>query len=600
MMKKILITVCILLLIQSVYSQSNRLFSIKGEGTDDKVSLLFEVKTWPDSLDGFIIKKRVFESEEKVGGWKSLDNKVIIPGNSLDKKLTNITNNASLVQSLYKLREVYFSNTGKLDTKLSKVSADELKKNLSNQDFNQIIKLLFAYDYNIALMYGFAYVDYKVPNKAYKVEYGLFPVFSGVQSNDPIDRYSWLIGSQNNLNLTIKNQKIKRKKNTVALTWQLNRDSIDNNYNIAGFNIYRKTMQGEYSKINDRVIWLNRATQNRIVYYKDSIPNRDVNYLYALVPVSLFNTEGSKYEMLLNSKIPDILPAPLLKSDIPYGHDFIKEGVRFSWQYDTLYTNSISGFLIKRMDNVVDGFIVVSDTLKPSERSYFDRNVPLTSEKKYYYKLVVLQENSFPIESKRLTYVYDPITQYSERLKGIAEIKEGNVVVNFSWSQNSENTSTFKGYQLKSDFGSNIMASINSMPLINDSNYSYKVEGAKGKKYRFTICAVDYKNRTLPYTDTISVVIPALHLPSIRFSNITVNENSITLNWSYADLVDLAGFRIYNKGEMVLSESEIMPENRSWTFADLEPGKYDFTIQAISKYGVKSEVSFYHKKAEIK
>ncbi len=598
-LKKTIIILAITLITSSLFSQTN--FKLKGEGNNEKVSVWVRVDKWSDNLTGYYIKRRYVDENGQSGNWKSLNKKILVPGNEVNKNLSNVTNNKKLIKELEELRTVYLNNTAKRETKISSITEQELKDQLSNPEVAQMIELLFAYDYKIALMFGFGYIDFNKP-KSYAVEYGVFPVINGSESNDPSATYKWVVGTETDLSVDIEKQKVKKRKDKVKLEWVFNKNSFDANENLAGFNIMRKPTGGSYEKINSNTIWVNKSSQRRIVLYYDTIPSMDVSYSYALVPLSFFNTEGEMYEIVLNTKIPDDVPPPVIKSDMEYGYDFVKNGAEIKWEFDSLYTDAISGFIVQRMDKAEDGFITVSDTINASLRSYIDKTLKQGDNLKFYYKVTALQPESYPLVSNRLTLYYDPYPEPSKPglLKAEPKIENGTAQVALSWTEDKDLLSQIKGYQIRSDFGADFLASDQNIPLITDFNYTYKVEGVKGKKYLFSLFYVDKEDRSHPYTDTIPVIIPSDYIPAVEFESIQVINNKIKLTWNYKDGIDdLAGFRLYRNGKLIADESILTAEKREWLSLLLQPGKYSYTIKAVSMFGLETRLSRYKKTGTI-
>ncbi len=597
--KKTSIILVLTLFTSSLFCQTN--FKLKGEGHDDKVSVWVRLDKWDQNLDGYYIKRRSVNENGDAGKWKKLHKNMLVPGNESNKNLSNVTNNKKLVAELDELRTVYLNNAAEGETKISSITEDELKTQLSDPEVAQMIELLFAYDYKIALMFGFGYVDFNKP-KSYAVEYGVFPVINSNESSNPSATYKWVVGTKTDLTINIEKQNIKKRRNKVKLEWVFDKDSFDANDNLAGFNIMRKPVGGSYEKINKNTIWVNKGATRRLVIYYDTIPSTDISYSYALVPLSFFNTEGDYYEIKLNTNIPDEVPPPVIKSDMPYGYDFVNNGAEINWEFDPLYNESISGFIVKRMINAGEGFITISDTVAPTSRSYIDKNLQPIANNKYYYQVTALQPESYPLVSKRLTLFYDPYPQPSKPgiLKAEPKIENGTARVALSWTEDKDLLSQIKGYQIRSDFGNDDLASDQNIPLITDFSYNYEVQGVKGKKYLFSLFIVDKKDRSHAYSDTISVIIPSDYIPAVEFESIEVINNKIKLKWDYKEGIDdLAGFRLYRNGNLIADESVLTAEKREWLSVNLPSGKYSYTIQAVSIFGLKTRMSRYKKTGTI-
>ena len=73
----------------------------------------------------------------------------------------------------------------------------------------------------------------------------------------------------------------------------------------------------------------------------------------------------------------------------------------------------------------------------------------------------------------------------------------------------------------------------------------YKIEGAPGQEYQFTVKFENKDGEITNYTGTIKVIIPNPSLPNVNIWPFRVSEQKISIDWKYPDsLVDLKGFRI--------------------------------------------------------
>ncbi|MBS9464356.1 hypothetical protein KIM67_18185 [Flagellimonas sp. 389] len=146
---------------------------------------------------------------------------------------------------------------------------------------------------------------------------------------------------------------------------------------------------------------------------------------------------------------------------------------------------------------------------------------------------------------------------------------------------------------------------------IRKNRYNYPVHNRFGKLYQFQIKAqyqservyvYQFPNKALhekeyeytksPMSDTLSVYVPSKDLPKVNIWPISKDGSIVTLNWKYSDEInDLAGFRLYENGKLILSEEKLTAKSRNWKSNSLQPGKYKYQIEAVSKFDVKSELS---------
>ena len=104
--------------------------------------------------------------------------------------------------------------------------------------------------------------------------------------------------------------------------------------------------------------------------------------------------------------------------------------------------------------------------------------------------------------------------------------------------------------------------------------------------------AVNADNEAGPQAKALTVLVPTVKLPLINVWPVALEENKVTLNWQYPEgIADLAGFQVYQNNQLVARPAAISPDARQWVSPPLQPGKYEFRIQAITQSGLTSTQS---------
>ncbi len=188
----------------------------------------------------------------------------------------------------------------------------------------------------------------------------------------------------------------------------------------------------------------------------------------------------------------------------------------------------------------------------------------------------------------------DKLLEKPKNLNGTIIEKENKRYVRLTWGEDPHEDIAGLEYLLYvAGIGKELalQASID----IKRNTYDYLTPNRFGKLYQFQVQAryeKQYSFEKSPVSDTLSVYVPSKELPTTSVWPISLNGSKITLNWKYSNLIDdLAGFRLYENGELILSEKELTADSRRWESSDLLPGKYEYQIEAVSKYAIKSELS---------
>ena len=586
-MKRITIIISFLAFTLLTFAQNN--YQLHGEGNDKKVSLIWSVNKWEDNLEGVFIKRRSISKKGEKSQWVKLNQALLTVGNSKSKDLSNISNSKELTEIIEKNRDVFLSNPADARTKINEIEQTEFQDKLKDPQAVEMLLLMFYFDFDLALIYGFGYVDNKVP-KSYKYEYGLFPVINGIESSAPTATYEWKYGDNPDLSVKIKKQKIKNRRNKIQLTWIFDAKDLDKKKNIAGFNVYRKPQGNKIEKLNPVVIWIDKSTAKRALYYNDIIDDPEKKYTYSTAPVSIFKNEGDKYELEFNPKDHDTITPPILTSNVNSGDDFIADGVQLKWEFEQKKEFRVLGFIVERriMPNIE--YEAISDTIDPSQREFIDKKLPVGKGQNFHYRITAIQDESYPLWSNIERLFYDPKPDLSKStLTATPKIENDKILVELSWNGSEKNLNLAQGYGIFTDRSGGIIAYEPGIQPIKGFNYNYQIEGATGTNYLFAIALIDNNEVATIVTDTVKVTIPTTTLPYISIWPISANKQKVTINWKYKNnIADLTGFRVYMNETLLTDEQKIGKDLRSWTTADLEPGKYSFQIEAVTSFGVRS------------
>lgn len=584
-MRIIKITALLFLLSFGVFSQALDCKLI-GEGNGEVVRLKWVASSWPQNLEGFFIKRRSV-SNENSSSWTAIHAALIYPELSVNKSLANV--------------ETLASEQKRLNDKLVKMIAEGKARELSRAAFyqeiltNQVqlknLRIGFVVDYDLALLEGFGLVDRNMPaNETY--EYGLFAKYNDKPAEDkPVNTFIWKYGSRPDLSLSTET-KIKRvgKKGLIDVIWNINTDEMRLK-SIAGFLVYKKTGNGKYEKITAAIQFLSLVNKTEQLVYRDQIVEDNISVSYAAVPVSVMGSEGKFIEInYLKNNLEVLLMSPVLGYMNTVGEE---EKPLFEWTFsadDELY---IKGFILERKlatDNVYEK---VSDLIGKQERKYVDNTV--NNKGLYNYRLVTLKNDNSKIEGQatEMNYTFIPKPPVPANLLGKYVAGNNQDFIELSWNASSIGNVIIDKYHVyMASPSDNELYDDASFPLVTGTSCKIKVGDYQRGQWKFAVVAITASGKESEQTNAITVFAPSKTVAPVNNTYLQMIDSKAKITWVYfgESIPDLAGFNIYENGELVANESILTSTNKEWTSKALEKGKkYTFEIVALTTYGVVSE-----------
>lgn len=264
--------------------------------------------------------------------------------------------------------------------------------------------------------------------------------------------------------------------------------------------------------------------------------------------------------------------------------------VTLTWTLDKSFNHLIENFVVYRKKKMF-GDPVTLGTVDSKNRKYVDKSIEHTGN--YYYEVEAVPKKGMRIKTNS-EYVYKKIVNKPKApsgLSGKVSLEGETHFVNLSWDKHTD--PSVVGYHLYTDgVMSGGLALEGSIGTIEASNYKYEIPQRFGANYRFAVSAVKEDGAESDIVDTLNIFVPSKSLPKVNIWPIDKQANVITLNWKYNhEIEDHAGFRLYQNGELIADESELTTDATQWKSPELDPGKYAYTIEAVSRSDVASEPS---------
>jgi len=456
----------------------------------------------------------------------------------------------------------------------------------------KVVSLMLNSDFDICLIAGFGYVDVNVPKSSEIYEYGLFTVEGQGESDDLVATFNWEHGTSPTIDVPMQGAAKTNKSNkTVDLTWEVDVEKYKNYGILNGFNIFRKEMEGDFIKLNDKPIWVSLKEAKSTLYYRDINVDLEKGYVYAAAPNTIFNTNGSFNEIKVEPVvvIPEITPPKLSAPQ------YSTNKLQLNWEFDSSKEAFIKGFYIQKKQDQGNLFENISDLQPVNTRSFDFTNLPAANDNYYHFKVIAIKADGIELWSNRKIYYHKKETKPSvpQNLKGEINREGESIKLLLNWEKPTLNPEAITEYYLYTSHPNDEkVVKDSSLGKITAESTEYTIHKNSSARYYFAISAVNGNYEESPLSNKIEIVVPSMSLPFIDIWPLAQEGNAITLNWKYSnEIADLAGFRLFQNGELIANESTIDETNRQWVVTNLEPGKYSFEMMAISESGVESERS---------
>ncbi len=563
----------ILLTVQTLIAQNEQVSLLVQSPDGKNVKIAWFIKKWNSDITGFDVKRK-----EGLQDWVKLNKEPILPGISMKKNLsaTGVDKNEEnkLKARLFKLLASRKLKETEISALLQKLSTDE--KALKN------MMDMMARDNEIALMNGFAFTDHTITNKT-DYQYGLF-----IQGTDKLlARTSWNYGEIPDLNMVTEiTSKATTKSKGVQIIWNADLSKMKAGY-VAGFNIYRQGIRLN----NDPVLSVNYKDASEFTW-NDKSANSNTPIQYSIGAESIFGIEGIIRSYTYD---PADHPAEYKLSEVTEVNSngyYFKEGISVKWAFPKEYERFIKGLYVEK-DNLPAGYKRVSELLGPSVRSFIDKTPsPVTAYVRF--RIVALYNDKTQSPGREMIYSYFPVNEppppQNVAAKNIVDNKSNSI--NLTWDPKITGdgvTDNYKVYVWAP--AEEKFRLVNEDRPVKGTSYVYNIHNGNTGLYKFFVSSAS-KAGAESSSDTISLQVSGFQLPVPVITKLSLDSNKAIVQWKYADIPDLKGFRLYRNKIMIAGESILKKNARDFIPADMEAGNtYEFTVTAVSESGTVSEPS---------
>lgn len=547
----------------------------EGEGAKDRFALTWSMyKTWPEELDGFVVKKRTLNHEWQIIGRK----KGFFPRVSDTVSLEGVVlgDDEELRRLAQVRKQLLEENAMERKTKAS------FKSDIAGKpEAMKYLNAIFMQKYDMALLSGFGMVDASFERKSGTYEYGLFPVIDGEVSQEAIKTLRWEYGSVPEYSFDVS-EEYNLVEGDLHLMFSLPDVQYQKQQAVVNFNIVKKQEGNEDQFIEER---LNPAKKGdkRVLFCKDENFDKERNATYTLEAVSTFNNTFHIHEIEID---PD---KDLLPDDVSLKFNIIKQPSGFpelSWEAEDLHKDLIKGYVVQRAASGYD-FENISDTLKPSVQTFYDTT--LSAQKNYKYRVYLLLVQNFGEEKSEMEeFYFDKIPPAPTSLKGKHVNIEGKKYIQFRWDM--EDTDGVREYYIyvKRE-GYDDFSRLISLPKIEKQKVLVEVNSFSAKEHVYRVTAVNKLGKETEPSNKVKIILPSKKMRRPYIKEWGDEEGVFYLRWEDHAFRDLDHYDVFVNDEKI---AVVQAGEKTWEAEETAAaGKYKVKVQAISQTGVRSEQS---------
>ena len=557
---------------------------------DGVVRLYWSLRDWPVDLKGFNLKRK--DVDQSSTNWQKLNRSLLIPSSNKDKDFANQGLSAERVIDIQK-------------------AYTELDRNgevnpISGEDMVNLLKsiggplagdrIAMSSNFNIALIYGFAFVDEKADVNG-RYSYGLFTVSDdGSESLQPVAEFVYEPRLNTDEPYMVELQ--ASAGSGIELTWDMEQARSDA-LSIVGFKIYRRAISGdsEWQALLTSGAFSTGDIRGGIMYYKfnDRKANLKLEYEYGVAPINMFQRECALSTTLY---VPEV-PVEAIPVEIASVRQSADCEVELTWEVPIEYAEAYASLTVLRVDSITSDYVAVSPALANSATTYIDRSFEAKKEKhQYYYKLMATTRSGEKLYSKVRSMFLKPLPQPVEGLTGEVILKDEVPHVRLMWDAAKDGIT--EAYTLASDRRFGKMLKNGSIGKITANEVEVSLKGdAGGHALHFQIIPLTASGDEGQPAE-LAVYLPLLKFPDISEfdADLRYNMDGAMLRWDYPSFKDLEGFRLYMNDELIADETQLLANARGWVVNDYQvrEGKRTaaFSLEAIGAYATsRAKVTYF-------
>ncbi len=430
-----------------------------------------------------------------------------------------------------------------------------------NWEFTLILQSLL--NNNFAMYAGLGYSDTKIDagkKYTYKVNY--------LRSGSEVELATSDETGMDDISATVNSTlALTQNKEKIFCNWTAEVDKF------ISYNIYRDS-----KKLNDQPVYVFDMDKKQAYLFSDSLTSEGTfNYSYTgLDPFGNESAQSSGVAITVES-----VKLPPRAMNVRYDGN---NQLILYWRVSS--TNNLKGFNIFRGSDVKGEFTKINSSLLSStDTSYVDNTAELN--KKYFYYVSSennggLINNSSVIAAASADYS-KPVTPVN--LTAVSD----SVCIRLTWDKStSTNVIGYKVYRnIKGNEGEFLL--MTPAPL-KETSYTDNLNKGTLNDFYYKVVAVNQKYMNSEYSQPIAIKVKDVKPPSVpTISEVSVENNIVTIKWQPLFETDLAGYKVYRSEDSLSGFTEISaPVKDKTSFADnsIAAGKtYYYKISSVDNSG---------------
>ncbi|WP_205513251.1 hypothetical protein [Longitalea arenae] len=283
----------------------------------------------------------------------------------------------------------------------------------------------------------------------------------------------------------------------------------------------------------------NGAAKQTRMFFMDSLKENGKEYQYRVVGLNPFGQPGPPSAIVKGMGREMLMTVPNIRNAY-----VDKKGVlQVNWVFDEKANKAISGFQLKRADNIKGPYENFSDTLSVASRTAAIKKELAASN---YFTITALAKEGE--SSTSFPFLVQPEDSIAPAIpSGLKALIDTNGVVTISWNKNSEKD--LMGYKVfrAQKIGEELVPLVDSVWYGTSFRDTLSLKMLNKKSY-YAITALDTRFNQSAKSALVEVKKPEVIPPSPAvISKFKVEGSSITIQWISSSDADVVSHTLYRK-----------------------------------------------------
>ena len=346
---------------------------------------------------------------------------------------------------------------------------------------------------------------------------------------------------------------------------------------VVAYNVYRATGNGPFALLKPAPFFLSSQPGGDV--FKDADLTPKTTYRYQVASVDLFGRESERTAPVpVTTEAVTVLPAPEnLEASVK------ERAVTLRWT--PAKDSRITQQLVVRGTDPSQPLSVLA-TLKPGVASYTD--VTGRAGEPYVYA-VIARDAGGQVGARSSLISARPVNTRPPAAPSGVKIRAGEAALTLSWNANrEEDVRGYQVYRSESEQPGAPALLVNTEP-VTGTTFTDPLSAGLQNRYFYRVTALNTsQTESLRSGAVSSKLIDKTPPPAPALLPFTVSAQGVKLNWTQADLPDLAGFRVLRSaaGSAPVELGRLKATERTYLDATAEAGvTFTYSVQSVDAAG---------------